>query len=127
MKKIILILVTILFFNCSSRINSTNENNLIFSNKNEKIELEFLTENKFLETEVPTKVKIKTKNIKVEDLSFSAPGIKFAKTFPKVENEITLEINAKEENTTSGNFPLNVSYKKNNGELIFHKFLIPVK
>lgn len=126
MKKFILILSIILFYNCSPKLNSAKETNLTFRNGNEIIKLEILSENKFIKIEIPTKVKVITENIKVENLSFSAPGIRFIKTEPKLENEITLEINAKKESAISGKFTLNVSYKSD-GKMVFNKFLIPIK
>ena len=118
-------LLIIFFYNCSPKLNKTQEGNLVFRNGIELIRLEILRENKSITVGMPIRVKVLAENIKVENLSFSAPNLQFVKSEPKLDNEIILEINAKKENIVSRKFALNVSYKSD-GKIIFHKFLIPV-
>lgn len=125
MKNIVSFLLIVLFYNCSPKLNKTQEENLIFRNGIEWIRLDVLRENKSITVGNPIRLKVLTENIKVENLRFSAPNLQFVKSESKLDNEIILEISAKKENIISRKFALNISYKSD-GKMIFHKFLIPV-
>ena len=126
MKTFLLIFVVVLFYDCSPKLKSGREENFIFINGKESVKLEILTGNKFIQSGVATNIKVITENIKVENLAFGGPGLRFVKNEYKFENEMTLEVNFNKENFDSGIYTLWVSYKSD-GKSVSHTFLIPVK
>ena len=126
MKNFLLLFTLILFYNCTPKFNATKGEDLTFVNGKEKVKLEILTGNKYIESEVATTLKVTTENINVEDLAFAGPGVRFIKSENKIENEINLEINSNKDNFPSGNYTLMVFYKSNR-KSISHRFLIPIK
>ena len=76
--------------NCSKKIFNTQGDNLIYNNSRQKIVLEILNNQKYLQEDVIEKIKLKCENIKTEKLSFSGKGISFYKTNEDVKNELFL-------------------------------------
>lgn len=126
-KHLIAILFIYFLTNCSKKIFNTQGDNLIYNNSRQKIVLEILNNQKYLQEDVIEKIKLKCENIKTEKLSFSGKGISFYKTNEDVKNELFLNINLKDDEIqVLTNYELIISY--HDGDVNFtHKFTIPIK
>lgn len=127
MKVTYILLIFTTIFSCSPRIIDSKNNNLEFSIDNKKIIIiDILSDSKFIDREIPTKISIKGEKIEVENLSYSSYlGFKLVdKDYDK--NIIIIEINPKIGQVKTEQFELNISYVENN-KTITHKFLIPWK
>lgn len=126
MKVTYILLIFTTIFSCSPRIINSESNNLEFSNGNKKIFIDILSDSKFIDREIPTKISIKGVNIEVEKLTYSSHyGFRLVdKDYDK--NIIIIEINPKIGQVKTEQFELNISYVENN-KTITHKFLIPWK
>ena len=126
-KNLIVILFICFQTNCSKKNFNTQGNTLIYSNSKQKIVLEILNNQKYLQENVIEKIKLKCENIKVEKLSFSGKGISFYKTKEDLKNELFLNINLKDDEIqVLTNYELIISYHDGNVNFT-HKFIIPIK
>lgn len=106
---------------------SLKTNNLEYKKGNQKIVLEILNDNNYLQLGTIGKIKVKCENIKTEKLSFSGKGISFYKSDKDLQNELILNINLNnEEFKVLKNYELVMSYSDGDNSFV-HKFTIPIK
>jgi hypothetical protein len=113
--------------NCSNKHFDAQKNNLGYKKGNQKIVLEILNDNNYLQLGTKEKIKVKCENIKTEKLSFSGKGISFYKSDKDLQNELILNINLNnEEIKVLKNYELVMSYYDGDNSFV-HKFTIPIK
>ncbi|WP_310557551.1 hypothetical protein [Flavobacterium sp.] len=106
---------------------TTQVDDLIYKNGEQKIVLEILNNQKYLKENVVEKIKVKCENIKTEKLSFSGKWISFYKTNEDKKNELFLNINLNDDEAkVSRNYELIISYHDDNINFS-NKFIIPIK
>jgi hypothetical protein len=99
-------------------------NNLIYDNGKQKIELENFNNQKYLFRGRVEKIKVKSKNVRTEKLSFSGQGLSFFKNTP---NELILNIDLNNKDIMKlKHYVLVVYYIHEDIEFIY-KFSIPLK
>jgi hypothetical protein len=127
MKHLIVMIFICFQTNCSNKHFDAQKNNLGYKKGNQKIVLEILNDNNYLQLGTKEKIKVKCENIKTEKLSFSGKGISFYKSDKDLQNELILNINLNnEEIKVLKNYELVMSYYDGDNSFV-HKFTIPIK
>lgn len=102
------------------------EQNLEYHNGNQYMKLIIFSENPYLGLNQPTKLKLKLKNIEVEELTVSGKGLSSLGYF-QTNTQLMFKVKADEKSTINGNWELNIEKKEKDKIIWHHKFIIPVK
>lgn len=107
---------------CSSIKNQTQSKNLKYQNNEVIITVEIVSDHPYIDSENPTKIKVKSVNLDVNELGFAAPFSFNLLESNSQNNEVILEINPKMGKLQGDYFNFVVTYGT-----ISHTFLIPYK
>ena len=126
MKKIFLIIPILFILTSFSENKQTNFQGLIYTFKkgNRTMKLEFETNNKYLELNKTTTLKISLTNISTDNFSIYGAGIKMS---GGGKNFIKCKISPIEKYLVNNNFEVSLFEKRNEKNELFHKLLIPIK
>lgn len=102
------------------------QNDLVFRDNDQVIQLELATQNNYLVFKEPTEIKISVEKIDLKKSSIIGKGISL--TGEQGKNFVVISITANEENVFNNQYSITFNYPTGkNKKLKNHKFLIPVQ
>lgn len=102
------------------------QNDLVFRDNDQVIQLELATKNNYLVFNEPTEIKVSVEKIDLKKSSIIGKGISL--TGEQGKNYLVISITANEENVFNNQYSITFNYPTGrNKKLKNHKFLIPVK
>ena len=123
MKAFISVFTLILFTSFTTKF---QEDNLVFRDNDQVIQLELATQKKYLVMNEPTEIKVSVEKIDLKKSSIIGKGI--CLTGEEGKNFFIISITVDEENVFNNQYSVTFNYPTGrNKKLKNHKFLIPVK